>query len=162
VIRPDAPPARAPLFTLAAAVAIVDACREAGVNAHIKWPNDVLVGGLGDETDTDTDADSEGRGGRKVAGILTEMEGEADRVSWLILGSGSTPTSTPICSRRTRPPCRRYSASPSTGAGSPRPSSNASRRSRGPLTGWTGSCRRGASARAPSVVGFASTPRTVR
>jgi len=34
--RPDAPPARAPLFTLAAAVAIVDACREAGVNAHIK------------------------------------------------------------------------------------------------------------------------------
>jgi BirA family biotin operon repressor/biotin-[acetyl-CoA-carboxylase] ligase len=88
VIRPDAPPARAPLFTLAAAVAIVDACREAGVNAHIKWPNDVLVGGLGDETDTDTDADSEGRGGRKVAGILTEMEGEADRVSWLIPGIG--------------------------------------------------------------------------
>jgi len=79
VIRPDAPPARAPLFTLAAAVAIVDACREAGVNAHIKWPNDVLVGAPGP---------SGGRGGRKVAGILTEMEGEADRVSWLVAGIG--------------------------------------------------------------------------
>ena len=79
VTRPAVPPARAPLFTLAAAVATVDACREAGVDAHIKWPNDVLVG--------DPDA-SGGRGGRKVAGILTEMEGEADRVSWLVAGIG--------------------------------------------------------------------------
>jgi BirA family biotin operon repressor/biotin-[acetyl-CoA-carboxylase] ligase len=75
--RPTAPPARAPLFTLAAAVATVDACREVGVEAHIKWPNDVLVG-----------ADRSGRGGRKLAGILTEMEGEADRVSWLVVGIG--------------------------------------------------------------------------
>ncbi|ELZ43256.1 biotin--acetyl-CoA-carboxylase ligase [Halorubrum saccharovorum DSM 1137] len=91
-IRPDVPPARAPLFTLAAAVATADACREAGVDAHIKWPNDVLVGGLGGETDGDADGDapgaSGGRGGRKVAGILTEMEGEADRVSWLVAGIG--------------------------------------------------------------------------
>jgi BirA family biotin operon repressor/biotin-[acetyl-CoA-carboxylase] ligase len=77
--RPTAPPARAPLFTLAAAVATVDACREAGVEARIKWPNDVLVTG---------DADRSGRGGRKLAGILTEMEGEADRVSWLVVGVG--------------------------------------------------------------------------
>jgi BirA family biotin operon repressor/biotin-[acetyl-CoA-carboxylase] ligase len=77
--RPTTPPARAPLFTLAAAVATVDACRETGVEAHIKWPNDVLVG---------DDADRSGRGGRKLAGILTEMEGEADRVSWLVVGIG--------------------------------------------------------------------------
>jgi BirA family biotin operon repressor/biotin-[acetyl-CoA-carboxylase] ligase len=76
--RPAVPPAQAPLFTLAAAVATVDACREVGVEAHIKWPNDVLVGG----------DDREGRGGRKLAGILTEMEGEADRVSWLVVGVG--------------------------------------------------------------------------
>jgi len=81
-IRPDVSPARAPLFTLAAVVAMTDACRQAGVDAHIKWPNDVLVGGRGDG------AEGEGRGGRKVAGILTEMEGEADRVSWLIAGIG--------------------------------------------------------------------------
>ena len=82
VVRPDVSPARAPLFTLAAVVAMTDACRQAGVDAHIKWPNDVLVG------DFDDGSDSEGRGGRKVAGILTEMEGEADRVSWLIAGIG--------------------------------------------------------------------------
>jgi len=83
VVRPDVPPARAPLFTLAAAVATADACREAGVDAHIKWPNDVLVGGADDDADV-----SDGRGGRKLAGILTEMEGEADRVSWLAAGIG--------------------------------------------------------------------------
>ncbi|MFC4359204.1 biotin--[acetyl-CoA-carboxylase] ligase [Halobium salinum] len=77
VLRPDCPAAHAPLYTLAAAVATTRACREAGVDASIKWPNDVLI----------SDAD-EDRGGRKLAGILTEMEGEADRVSWLVVGVG--------------------------------------------------------------------------
>jgi BirA family biotin operon repressor/biotin-[acetyl-CoA-carboxylase] ligase len=71
LLRPDVPPGHAPAFTLAAAVAVARAAREAGVDAAIKWPNDVLVGS-----------------GRKLAGILTEMEGEADRVSWLIVGVG--------------------------------------------------------------------------
>jgi len=71
--RPDRPPAHAPIFTLAAAVAVTRACREAGVDAVIKWPNDVLL--ASDE--------------RKLAGILTEMEGEADRISWLIIGIGA-------------------------------------------------------------------------
>ncbi|OYR39915.1 biotin--[acetyl-CoA-carboxylase] ligase [Halorubrum sp. Ib24] len=87
VTRPTVSPARAPLFTLAAAVATVDACREVGVDAHIKWPNDVLVGGDG-AGGAAGDADRSGRGGRKLAGILTEMEGEADRVSWLVVGVG--------------------------------------------------------------------------
>jgi BirA family biotin operon repressor/biotin-[acetyl-CoA-carboxylase] ligase len=73
LVRPDRPPAHAPVFTLAAAVAVTRACREAGVEAVIKWPNDVLVAG------------SE----KKLAGILTEMEGEADRISWLIVGVGA-------------------------------------------------------------------------
>jgi BirA family biotin operon repressor/biotin-[acetyl-CoA-carboxylase] ligase len=72
LIRPERPPAHVPAFTLAAAVAVARTCREAGVDAAIKWPNDVV------------DADGE----RKLAGILTEMEGEADRVSWLIVGVG--------------------------------------------------------------------------
>jgi BirA family biotin operon repressor/biotin-[acetyl-CoA-carboxylase] ligase len=83
VTRPTVPAARAPLFTLAAAVATVDACREAGVDARIKWPNDVLVG-----SDDAGGGDASARGGRKLAGILTEMEGEADRVSWLVVGVG--------------------------------------------------------------------------
>ncbi|MFW6320782.1 MAG: biotin--[acetyl-CoA-carboxylase] ligase [Halohasta sp.] len=76
VLRPDLPAAHVPLVALASGVATVTACREAGVEAHLKWPNDVLVGETGD------------RGGRKLAGILTEMEGEADRVSWVIAGIG--------------------------------------------------------------------------
>jgi BirA family biotin operon repressor/biotin-[acetyl-CoA-carboxylase] ligase len=73
--RPGVPPAHAPAFTLAAAVAVTTAAREAGVDAGIKWPNDVLV----PQDDGST---------RKLAGILTEMEGEADRVSWLVAGIG--------------------------------------------------------------------------
>ncbi|GAA0510218.1 BirA family transcriptional regulator, biotin operon repressor / biotin-[acetyl-CoA-carboxylase] ligase [Halorubrum aquaticum] len=83
--RPSVAPARAPLFTLAAAVAIADACREVGVDATIKWPNDVLVEGSDEASEG---GDPVGRGGRKLAGILTEMEGEADRVSWLVVGIG--------------------------------------------------------------------------
>ncbi|WP_255191172.1 biotin--[acetyl-CoA-carboxylase] ligase [Natronobeatus ordinarius] len=76
VYRPDVPPARAPLFTFAAAVATANAAREAGVDARIKWPNDVVV-----------PVDDEG-GYEKLAGILTEMEAETDRVEWLVVGIG--------------------------------------------------------------------------
>jgi BirA family biotin operon repressor/biotin-[acetyl-CoA-carboxylase] ligase len=79
LVRPDVPPAHAPAFTLAAAVAVTRAAREAGVDARIKWPNDVVVAGEGAESDD---------GERKLAGILTEMEGEADRVSWVVVGMG--------------------------------------------------------------------------
>lgn len=80
VLDPPLPAAHIPLVTLAAGVAVVDACRAVGVEATLKWPNDVLVG---DSADSDAD-----RGGRKLSGILTEMEGEADRVSWLLVGIG--------------------------------------------------------------------------
>ncbi|QPV62101.1 biotin--[acetyl-CoA-carboxylase] ligase [Halosimplex litoreum] len=79
LVRPDVPPAHAPAFTLAAAVAVTRAAREAGVDARIKWPNDVVVAGEDAESDD---------GERKLAGILTEMEGEADRVSWVVVGTG--------------------------------------------------------------------------
>lgn len=77
VLRPDVPPARVPLVTLAAAVAVTDATREAGADAAIKWPNDCIVPREGAE-----------RGGDKLAGVLTEMEGEASRVSWVVVGVG--------------------------------------------------------------------------
>lgn len=70
VRRPELPPARVPIYTLAAAVASAEALREVGVDAEIKWPNDVLVDG------------------EKLVGILTEMEGEADRVAWIVVGIG--------------------------------------------------------------------------
>ncbi|MFB6152601.1 MAG: biotin--[acetyl-CoA-carboxylase] ligase [Haloarculaceae archaeon] len=77
VFRPAVPPAHAPAFTLAAAVATTRAARETGVDARIKWPNDVVVPR---ETTHPTE--------RKLAGVLTEMEGEADRVSWVVVGVG--------------------------------------------------------------------------
>jgi len=79
--RPTVPPSQVPLATLAAAVAVTRAAREAGVDARIKWPNDVLVA-------VDDGGDDGEPAFRKLAGILTEMEGEADRVSWLVVGIG--------------------------------------------------------------------------
>ncbi len=71
ILRPEElPPTRAPELTLVAAVAVCDALRHSGVDAGIKWPNDLLVGG------------------RKIAGILTEMSAEADRVHWVVVGVG--------------------------------------------------------------------------
>ncbi len=70
VLRPDLPPQRASELTLVASVALCEAIREAGVEASIKWPNDILVGG------------------RKVAGILTEMAAEPDAVQWVVVGIG--------------------------------------------------------------------------
>lgn len=74
VCRPDRPPAEAPLYTLAGAVATTRAIRETGLDAQIKWPNDVLL--LNDDTE------------QKLAGILTEMQGETDRIEWLAVGIG--------------------------------------------------------------------------
>ena len=76
VTRPEITPAQAPLYTLAASVAMARAVREAGVDARIKWPNDVVIP-VGEDGDYE-----------KLAGILTEMEGETDRVEWIIVGMG--------------------------------------------------------------------------
>ncbi len=92
VLRPTMPPAHAPLLTLAAAVAVTRAAREAGVPAEIKWPNDVLV--RTNERQSERSSDdvlvNEERVNEynKLSGILTEMEGEANRVSWVIAGIG--------------------------------------------------------------------------
>lgn len=75
VCRPDLPPAHAPLYTLAVAVATTRSVRAEGVDAGIKWPNDVLVRGGGNRE-------------RKLAGILTEMQGEAKRIAWIVVGIG--------------------------------------------------------------------------
>ncbi|WP_458204944.1 biotin--[acetyl-CoA-carboxylase] ligase [Haladaptatus sp. NG-SE-30] len=102
VLRPDVPAAHAPLLTLAAAVAVTRAAREAGVPAEIKWPNDVLVpqtsarraerdGVLASDdgaSESQSERHSDDGTNEKLAGILTEMEGEADRVSWVVVGIG--------------------------------------------------------------------------
>jgi BirA family transcriptional regulator, biotin operon repressor / biotin---[acetyl-CoA-carboxylase] ligase len=71
VLRPAIAPARAPEITIAAAVAAAEAARELGAgSARIKWPNDVECKG------------------RKIAGLLTELRAEPDRVRHAVLGVG--------------------------------------------------------------------------
>jgi len=71
ILRPPLPASRAPLLTLAAALAIADAAGEiTRTEADIRWPNDVLIGG------------------RKCCGILPEMSSEMERVKYIVLGFG--------------------------------------------------------------------------
>lgn len=58
LLRPDLPADQVPLLTLTLAVAAVDAVRDLGVRAMLKWPNDLVA---------DTPA-----GRRKLAGIACE------------------------------------------------------------------------------------------
>jgi BirA family transcriptional regulator, biotin operon repressor / biotin---[acetyl-CoA-carboxylase] ligase len=71
LLRPQLPPQQTTQLTVATATALRRAiATQTGVKAEIKWPNDVLVQG------------------RKVAGILTELNAEVDRVKYVILGMG--------------------------------------------------------------------------
>lgn len=71
ILRPDISPNETPQITLLAAVSVAQAIRDsAGLNALIKWPNDVLIDG------------------KKVCGILTEMNAESDKVKFLVIGVG--------------------------------------------------------------------------
>jgi BirA family biotin operon repressor/biotin-[acetyl-CoA-carboxylase] ligase len=71
LLRPDLRPQEVTQLMVASATALCRAIRsETGLNSEIKWPNDILVRG------------------KKVAGILTEMSAELDRVQHVILGIG--------------------------------------------------------------------------
>ena len=71
ILRPALKPAEVARLTLLAGVALAEAISETtGVQPQIKWPNDLLVDG------------------KKIAGILTEMNAETDRVHFCILGIG--------------------------------------------------------------------------
>lgn len=71
ILRPSVSPALAPQIPLLAGVAGANAlARATGLDARLKWPNDIFVHG------------------KKVAGILSEMEGESNRIRFIILGVG--------------------------------------------------------------------------
>jgi BirA family biotin operon repressor/biotin-[acetyl-CoA-carboxylase] ligase len=81
VLRPVLPPADVLVLSLAAGLAVQSAIRQidARVQADLKWPNDVLVV---DRKGRD------GKAGKKVCGILTEMNAEATRVRHIVVGIG--------------------------------------------------------------------------
>ena len=71
LLRPDLRPQAVTQLIIAAATSLVRAVKgKTGLRPEIKWPNDILVNG------------------RKVAGILTELSAELDRVKHVTVGIG--------------------------------------------------------------------------
>ncbi|MFH1678098.1 MAG: biotin--[acetyl-CoA-carboxylase] ligase [Candidatus Omnitrophota bacterium] len=71
IIKPKILPQQASLFTLISAVVICGVLKKhLGLEAQIKWPNDILVNN------------------KKIAGILTELSAEMDIVHAIIIGIG--------------------------------------------------------------------------
>ncbi len=71
LFRPEIPLDRVSMLTLVTAEAIAAAVEElAEVSCQIKWPNDILLNG------------------KKICGILTEMNMEIDRVAYVVIGAG--------------------------------------------------------------------------
>lgn len=72
ILRPNLPPSEVLLLSLAAGLAVHAAIQtvDARVMPDLKWPNDVLIDG------------------KKVCGILTEMNAEATRVRYIVVGIG--------------------------------------------------------------------------
>jgi BirA family transcriptional regulator, biotin operon repressor / biotin---[acetyl-CoA-carboxylase] ligase len=71
LLRPNLSPQAATQLTVASAAAVRSAIeRNTGLRADIKWPNDILIHG------------------RKVAGILTELSAELDRIKYVLVGIG--------------------------------------------------------------------------
>ncbi|MDR1620022.1 MAG: biotin--[acetyl-CoA-carboxylase] ligase [Clostridiales bacterium] len=68
--RPNIETRYAARFTIATALGVYRLTRQYGLNAGIKWPNDVLVSG------------------KKICGILLELEGTLDRLSAVVIGLG--------------------------------------------------------------------------
>ena len=71
ILRPKVSPAYASRINLMAAVAVASTIRELfGLKAELKWPNDILIEG------------------RKVCGILAEMNAEMDVINFVNVGIG--------------------------------------------------------------------------
>ncbi len=71
ILKPEISPIYAPRINLMASVAVAKAIRTfCGLKAELKWPNDVLLAG------------------KKVCGILAELEAEVDAVNFVNLGVG--------------------------------------------------------------------------
>ena len=71
ILKPDYTPDKASMVTLVMAMAVTEGIRETcGVEAGIKWPNDIVVNG------------------KKVCGILTEMSVEKDFIHYVVIGDG--------------------------------------------------------------------------
>ena len=71
LLRPDFAPDKASMLTLVMAYSVQKAIQSCtGLESQIKWPNDIVLNG------------------KKIVGILTEMDAEMNRISNVIIGVG--------------------------------------------------------------------------
>jgi len=71
LLNPELPPHNAMIITMAASVSVAEAITKiTGLKPVIKWPNDVLIDG------------------KKVCGILTELDAEMDKINYATVGIG--------------------------------------------------------------------------
>ncbi|MDF2877125.1 MAG: biotin/acetyl-CoA-carboxylase ligase [Clostridia bacterium] len=71
ILKPDILPMQASQLTLLAGLSVCEGIsRVTGLECRIKWPNDVVING------------------KKVCGILTEMNAELDGVNYIVVGIG--------------------------------------------------------------------------
>lgn len=71
MLKPEINPNNASMLTLVAALAVAKAIKEVtGLDAQIKWPNDIVING------------------KKICGILTEMSAQFDYINHIVIGIG--------------------------------------------------------------------------
>lgn len=70
ILRPNIDPLNMSKLTLVAAAAVHEALMDFNIETGIKWPNDIILNN------------------KKLCGILTEMSGELNQITQLILGIG--------------------------------------------------------------------------
>lgn len=70
ILHPNLPPSEAHKLTIIAASSIYATLSPFNLDVKIKWPNDILING------------------KKVCGILTEMNAELNHINYLVIGIG--------------------------------------------------------------------------
>lgn len=70
IFRPLISSKEASILTLVSSIALFETVNSYGIKCQIKWPNDLLINR------------------RKVAGVLTEMEPDGERVQFVLVGLG--------------------------------------------------------------------------
>jgi len=84
ILRPEIPAASGFLMNFVTATALAETIRElTGIEAMVKWPNDILVGT------------------KKLSGMLSEMEAEAEMVTFVNIGIGINVNNDPTGDEKT-------------------------------------------------------------